>query len=238
MKKRIALLLVLVMTLALFTGCAAKDTTEPKTTTEPEAPEEPVAEPETPEEPVAEPVELIVFAAASMTETLNQIAEMYKEAAPNVTLVYNFDSSGTLKTQIEEGADCDVFISAAPKQMNALDASCDADGGNADGLDFVLQGTRINLLENKVALAVPEGNPKNITSYDELAAGLQAGTGLPRHGQCGCPRRPVHAEDLRVLCAERRRAGSLRRTDLRHERQGSHHAGERGRRRLRHHLRD
>ena len=94
MKKRIALLLVLVMTLALFTGCAAKDTTEPKTTTEPEAPEE-----------TAEPVELIVFAAASMTETLNQIAEMYKEAAPNVTLVYNFDSSGTLKTQIEEGAD-------------------------------------------------------------------------------------------------------------------------------------
>lgn len=187
MKKRIALLLVLVMTLALFTGCAAKDTTEPKTTTEPEAPEEPVAEPETPEEPVAEPVELIVFAAASMTETLNQIAEMYKEAAPNVTLVYNFDSSGTLKTQIEEGADCDVFISAAPKQMNALDASRDADGGNADGLDFVLQGTRINLLENKVALAVPEGNPKNITSYDELAAGLQADTVFLAMGNADVP---------------------------------------------------
>ena len=176
MKKRIALLLVLVMTLALFTGCAAKDTTEPKTTTEPEAPEE-----------TAEPVELIVFAAASMTETLNQIAEMYKEAAPNVTLVYNFDSSGTLKTQIEEGADCDVFISAAPKQMNALDASRDADGGNADGLDFVLQGTRINLLENKVALAVPEGNPKNITSYDELAAGLQDGTVFLAMGNADVP---------------------------------------------------
>ena len=186
MKKRIALLLVLVMTLALFTGCAAKDTTEPKTTTEPEALEE-TAEPETPEEPAAEPVELIVFAAASMTETLNQIAEMYKEAAPNVTLVYNFDSSGTLKTQIEEGADCDVFISAAPKQMNALDASRDADGGNADGLDFVLQGTRINLLENKVALAVPEGNPKNITSYDELAAGLQAGTVFLAMGNADVP---------------------------------------------------
>ena len=176
MKKRIALLLVLVMTLALFTGCAAKDTTEPKTTTEPEAPEE-----------TAEPVELIVFAAASMTETLNQIAEMYKEAAPNVTLVYNFDSSGTLKTQIEEGADCDVFISAAPKQMNALDASRDADGGNAGGLDFVLQGTRINLLENKVSLAVPEGNPKNITSYDELAAGLQAGTVFLAMGNADVP---------------------------------------------------
>ena len=176
MKKRIALLLVLVMTLALFTGCAAKDTTEPKTTTEPEAPEE-----------TAEPVELIVFAAASMTETLNQIAEMYKEAAPNVTLVYNFDSSGTLKTQIEEGADCDVFISAAPKQMNALDASRDADGGNADGLDFVLQGTRINLLENKVALAVPDGHPKNITSSDELAAGLQDGTVFLAMGNADVP---------------------------------------------------
>ena len=172
MKKRIALLLVLVMTLALFTGCAAKDTT---------------TEPETPEEPAAEPVELIVFAAASMTETLNQIAELYKEVAPNVTLVYNFDSSGTLKTQIEEGADCDVFISAAPKQMNALDASRDADGGNADGLDFVLQGTRINLLENKVALAVPEGNPKNIISYDELAAGLQDGTVFLAMGNAGVP---------------------------------------------------
>ena len=186
MKKRIALLLVLVMTLALFTGCAAKDTTEPKTTTEPEALEE-TAEPETPEEPAAEPVELIVFAAASMTETLNQIAELYKEVAPNVTLVYNFDSSGTLKTQIEEGADCDVFISAAPKQMNALDASRDTDGGNADGLDFVLQGTRINLLENKVALAVPEGNPKNIISYDELAAGLQDGTVFLAMGNADVP---------------------------------------------------
>ena len=186
MKKRIALLLVLVMTLALFTGCAAKDTTEPKTTTEPEAPEE-TAEPEAPEEPAAEPVELIVFAAASMTETLNQIAEMYKEAAPNVTLVYNFDSSGTLKTQIEEGADCDVFISAAPKQMNALDASRDADGGNADGLDFVLQGTRINLLENKVTLAVPEGNPKDIESFDQLAELLKSGDVMLAIGNSDVP---------------------------------------------------
>ena len=97
--------------------------------------------------------ELVVFAAASMTETLNQIKELYEAAHPGVTLVYNFDSSGTLKTQIQEGADCDVFISAAPKQMNALDASCDAEK-NPDGLDFVLQGSRINLLENKVVLAV------------------------------------------------------------------------------------
>ena len=53
-----------------------------------------------------------------MTETLNQIKDLYEAANPDVTLVFNFDSSGTLKTQIQEGADCDVFISAAPKQMS------------------------------------------------------------------------------------------------------------------------
>ena len=166
MKKPIALLLVLVLALSLLAGCTAKTAEEA---------------------PAEEPVELIVFAAASMTETLNQIAEMYQEVAPNVTLVCNFDSSGTLKTQIEEGADCDVFISAAPKQMNAFDSSKDANGGNADGLDFVLQGTRINLLENKVALAVPEGNPRDINSYDDLAAGLKDGTVLLAMGNADVP---------------------------------------------------
>ncbi len=71
----------------------------------------------------ADSVELTVFAAASMTETLNRIAEDYKAVDPNVTLTFNFASSGDLLTQIKEGADCDVFISAAPKQMNALDRS-------------------------------------------------------------------------------------------------------------------
>ncbi|MBQ9461571.1 MAG: molybdate ABC transporter substrate-binding protein [Clostridia bacterium] len=121
-----------------------------------------------------EPIELIVFAAASMTETLTQIAEEYQKDNPQITLVFNFDSSGTLKTQIEEGADVDVFISAAQKQMNQLDSSKDAED-NPDGLDFVKQGSRINLLENKVALAVPDGNPKDITSYDDLALGLKNG---------------------------------------------------------------
>ena len=134
-----------------------------------------------------EKVELIVFAAASMTETLNSIAELYKKAAPNVTLIFNFDSSGTLKTQIAEGADCDVFISAAPKQMNQLDSSKDAEGGNPDGLDFVLQGTRFDLLENKVALAVPEGNPKDVKSYDDLAARLADGTVMLAMGNSDVP---------------------------------------------------
>ena len=64
-----------------------------------------------------ESVELIVFAAASLTETLNAIAETYSAENPGVTFSFNFDSSGTLKTQIQEGADCDLFISAGQKQL-------------------------------------------------------------------------------------------------------------------------
>lgn len=122
---------------------------------------------ETKENAEATEVTLNVFAAASMTETLTEIQEMYKEVAPNVTLVFNFDSSGTLKTQIQEGADCDVFISAAQKQMNQLDKNADPEV-NTEGLDYVLEGTRINLLENKVVLAVPDGNPKGIESFADL----------------------------------------------------------------------
>ena len=124
----------------------------------------------------AQTTELTVFAAASMTETLNQIAEDYKTVDPNVSLTFNFASSGDLLSQIREAADCDVFISAAPKQMTALDGSLKDDADKTpDGLDELLDGTRIDLLENKVVLAVPEGNPKGIESFDKLADQLEAG---------------------------------------------------------------
>lgn len=116
-----------------------------------------------------EEVELVVFAAASMTETLNEIAELYQETAPNVTITYNFDSSGTLKTQIQEGADCDLFISAAQKQMNQLDITADA-SVNEEGLDFVVADSRIDLVENKVVLVVPEDNPAGIESFADLSS--------------------------------------------------------------------
>ncbi len=102
---------------------------------------------------------LTVFAAASMTETLEQIGKEYHEKNPDVDLVFNFDSSGTLKTQIEEGAECDIFISAAQKQMDQL-------------ADLIDPATRRDILENKVCLVVPEGNPKNITSYDDMVKHL------------------------------------------------------------------
>ena len=139
--------------------------------TDPSAGEAADAQEETSQAAEGEETELIVFAAASMTETLNEIAGLYKEVAPNVTLTFNFDSSGTLKTQIEEGADCDLFISAGQKQMDQLDIQADA-GVNTDGLDFVDGTTRLNLLENRVTLCVPEGNPAGIESFDGLAQAL------------------------------------------------------------------
>ena len=135
-----------------------------------------------------ESVDLIVFAAASMTETLNEIAEMYKEVAPNVNITYNFDSSGKLLTQISEGADCDLFISAAPTQMNAMDGSLIGDTEkNPDGLDLIVTDSRVNLLENKVTLAVPEGNPKGIESFDQLAELLKGGDVMLAIGNSDVP---------------------------------------------------
>lgn len=190
MKRYLAIALSLVMILALSAcgGAAGSGASSGEKEASPST-HEAAERAQTAPEPAAEkPVELIVFAAASMTETLNQIADLYQNVAPNVTLVFNFDSSGTLKTQIQEGADVDVFISAAPKQMNQLDGSLKDDTDkNPDGLDFVLQGSRINLLENKVALAVPSGNPKNLNSYDDLATGLRDGTVFLAMGNSDVP---------------------------------------------------
>ena len=172
MKKLLSLFLALSLVLAL-TACGSKDDGANDADTQDDA---------------AEPVELIVFAAASMTETLNEIAEMYKEVAPNVTLTFNFDSSGKLLTQISEGADCDLFISAAPKQMNAMDGSLIGDTEkNPDGLDLIVTDSRVDLLENKVTLAVPAGNSKGIESFDQLAQLLKSGDVLLAIGNSDVP---------------------------------------------------
>lgn len=175
MKRLVSLLLALSLVLAL-TACGQKDTAPDTTQTD---------DPQTEQ---AEPVELIVFAAASMTETMTQIAEMYKSVAPEVTIIYNFDSSGKLLTQIKEGADCDLFISAAPTQMNAMDGSLIGDTEkNPDGLDLIVTDSRVNLLENKVTLAVPEGNPKGIESFDQLAKLLKGGDVMLAIGNSDVP---------------------------------------------------
>ncbi|GHS94786.1 molybdate ABC transporter substrate-binding protein [Synergistales bacterium] len=109
-----------------------------------------------------------VFAAASMTESMNQIAALYKKAAPNVEIVYNFDSSGTLKTQIQSGAECDIFISAGQRQMDQLDITANP-SVNTEKLDFVLPGTRFDIVANQVVLIVPKGkNPKGINDFADV----------------------------------------------------------------------
>lgn len=180
MRKLLALLLVLAMVLAL----AACDSTAKPATAEPAAEETPTEA--APESAPVEQTEIVVFAAASMTETLTQIKALYETEHPEITITYNFDSSGTLKTQIQEGADCDLFISAGQKQMNQLDINASADV-NTEGLDFVSPDSRLDLLENKVVLAVPEGNPKGLESFDRLAEALKAGDVFMAMGNSDVP---------------------------------------------------
>ena len=157
MKKLVSLLLAMAMAASLA-ACGQK--------------EEPAQE----EAPEGEAVELTVFAAASMTETLDEIITLYQSVAPQVTIVPSYASSGDLLKQIQEGAVCDLFISAAPKQMDTLEE----EGG-------VLDGTRRDLLENKVTLAVPEGNPAGIESYDDMAQALKDGAILLAMGNSDVP---------------------------------------------------
>ena len=182
MKKFVSLLLALSLALSL-TACGSKTDSTADAADDSQTQDNAPAE-----EPAGDPVELIVFAAASMTETMNQIKEMYEQENPNVTITYNFDSSGKLLTQITEGADCDLFISAAPMQMNAMDGSLKEDvDKNPNGLDLIVTDSRVDLLENKVTLAVPEGNPKGIESFDQLSELLKSGDVLLAIGNSDVP---------------------------------------------------
>lgn len=171
MKRTLWLPLVLAMVLSLTACGSSTDETNNA--------------PDTETQDTAEPVNLIVFAAASLQESLNQAIAAYEAVNESITIVPTYDSSGTLKTQIQEGADCDVFISAAPKQMNQLDAQ----GGeeNSEGLDFVDSATRLNLLENKVILAVPEENPKGVETFDQLVELLKSGEIMLAMGNSDVP---------------------------------------------------
>lgn len=130
--------------------------------------------------------EIYVFAAASMTETLTEIEALYEDENENIDLIFNFDSSGTLKTQIQEGAACDLFISAGQKQMNQLDSTADPEV-NTEGLDYVLEDTRIDILENKVTLCVSDTREAGITTFDDWAAALKEGTILMAMGNSDVP---------------------------------------------------
>lgn len=126
---------------------------------------------------------LTVFAAASLTEALQQIGRQFERRHTGVTVKFNFDSSGTLCTQIAEGAKADVFFSAAEKQMDQLDGGLDGQ----EGAGMVDHATRIDLLQNKVVLCVPDGNPKHVQSFDGLAKALAAHEVLMAMGNADVP---------------------------------------------------
>ena len=127
-KKWVALAVALSVGISLFTGCR----TEEK--------------------------EVYVFIAASLKNTMEEIKTVYEKDHPDVSIVYNADSSGTLQTQIQEGAQCDIFFSAGAKQMNAL---------AKDG--YVVEGTAVDLLENKLVLIKSSGKETAVTGFENIA---------------------------------------------------------------------
>jgi molybdate transport system substrate-binding protein len=145
MKRRLASFLIVVALLSIIlVGCA-------KT-------QEPADSGSGGEEAKAEQVELMISAAASLTNVAEDLTTLYAETAPHVKLTFTFGSSGALQTQIEEGAPADVFFSAALKQMKALE-----DEG------YILDGTKKDLLINEVVLITPKGNPTKVEGFEDAA---------------------------------------------------------------------
>ncbi|WP_279004616.1 molybdate ABC transporter substrate-binding protein [[Clostridium] scindens] len=105
----------------------------------------------------ADETEIQVFVAASLNTVMTEIAEKYNKNNPNVKITFNADSSGTLLTQIEEGYECDIFFSAAQKQMDQLDQ---------DGL--VKEGTRANVVNNQVVLVTRKDSGTKVTGLENL----------------------------------------------------------------------
>lgn len=104
-----------------------------------------------------EETEIQVFIAASLNTVMTELAEMYNEDHPNVKITYNADSSGTLLTQIEEGYECDIFFSAAQKQMDDLEA---------DGL--MVEGTRADVVNNQVVVVTLKDSGTKVTGLENL----------------------------------------------------------------------
>ena len=148
MKKEIirrAAMVTAVAMLAVLTACGQTESKGEKETGEKNEGKKPVTE-------------LTVLAAASMTDAMQEIGEAYQETHENIEITYQFDSSGTLKTQIEEGAPADIFISAATKQMDEL----------VQG-ELVAKDSVFPWLENKVVLIVPKDSEDGPDSFEDAA---------------------------------------------------------------------
>ena len=107
--------------------------------------------------PQTSEIELTVSAAISLKDALDEVKQIYAKENPNVSVAVNYGASGTLQLQIEQGAPVDVFFSAAPKQMDAL-----------EGKGLLLEGTREDLLRNEIVLVVPKNSNLGISSFQDL----------------------------------------------------------------------
>jgi len=150
-KKVVIFFLVTILSLTSLVGCAKEEVNAPEVVTPNE-----VKEAEVVVEPKKE-VELLISAAASLTDVLGELKEIYKTMEPETTLTYTFGGSGALQTQIEEGAPVDVFISAAQKQMKALDEK-----------KLIVDGSIKTLLVNKVVLIVPSDSQLDLSSFEDI----------------------------------------------------------------------
>lgn len=162
MKKQICLVMAAMMAAGMLAGCdrSAKETTAAATEAATTAAET-TAEETTAKETTAasgEETEILVAAAASLKNAYeDKLIPMFEEANPGVTVKGTYDSSGKLQTQIEEGLDADVFMSAATKQMKALDEE-----------GMIASDTITDLLENKIVLIVPAGNEKKLEKFEDI----------------------------------------------------------------------
>ena len=181
MKKPFAVVMAVMMAAGMMAGCSSKPqettaaTTEAETTAEETTAAE--TEAESKEEAKADLGEqsILVAAAASLKNAYeDELIPMFEEQYPGVTVEGTYDSSGKLQTQIEEGLEADVFMSAATKQMKALDEE-----------GMIASDTIVNLLENKIVLSVPAGSDSKIDSFEKIGDAASIALGDPESVPAG-----------------------------------------------------
>lgn len=150
-KKIVCSLLVTVMAGSMLMGCGSEKAEQSTQENE----KEETKEVEETEE--AEETEIQVFIAASLNTVMTELAKMYNEEHPGVQITYNANSSGTLMTQIEEGYECDIFFSAAQKQMDQLEK---------DG--FLVDDTRANVVNNQVVVVTLKDSETKVTGLEDI----------------------------------------------------------------------
>ena len=181
MKKPFAVVMAAMMVAGMMAGCSSKpqETTAAATETETIAAETTAAETEAESKAEAKAdlgeQSILVAAAASLKNAYEEeLIPMFEAQYPGVTVKGTYDSSGKLQTQIEEGLEADVFMSAATKQMKALDEE-----------GMIASDTIVNLLENKIVLIVPTGSDSKIDSFEKIGDAASIALGDPESVPAG-----------------------------------------------------